>query len=237
MSEFWDRELEPGYYDKLLKISLGKKRGFQPNWHRFTMENLSIYLEKDTEHLDYACGPGTLIGLFSKANSMGVDLSKIQIKYAKENYEGNFLALSEFEYKKYKNHFDTVTIVGLLEFLDYEDIQRLMGQILYILKKNGQVVITTPNFSSVFKSLMKASIIMGKKNYSSIYKSRFRRKSLKDFLNNLEGFQVVRVYKILNLGLFVTIFSTRLGLKIEKLLYKIMKKNVGLLLVAHLIKK
>ena len=237
MNEFWEQELEPGYYDKLLKKSLVQKRGFQPNWHRFTMEYLSDYLTKDSEHLDFACGPGTLIGLYSRARSTGVDTSKSQIKYARENYRATFFELSEFNYKEYKNYFDTVTIIGLFEFLDYEEIMELMDQISYMLKQNGQMIVTTPNFSFVFRLLMKSSVILGKKNYLSIYKSQFKSNNLNSFFDEIDDFRVKRIDKILNMGLFFTIFSSNLGMKVEKFIYNLTNKRFGLLLAMHIIKK
>ena len=38
-------------------------------------------------HLDYACGPGTQIGLFSNSKSLGYDLSEKQVKYAIKKYK------------------------------------------------------------------------------------------------------------------------------------------------------
>jgi 2-polyprenyl-3-methyl-5-hydroxy-6-metoxy-1,4-benzoquinol methylase len=237
MSKFWEQDLEVGYYDKLLTRSLKRSRGFQPNWHRLTLKYIEPHLTIGKQHLDYACGPGTLIGRYSKASSLGVDISSSQIKYAIENYKSDFLSLSEFDFKKYKNRFDIVTIVGLFEFLDTNEIYQLMNKISFMMKKNSEIIITTPNFTMLFRFLMYSSILLGKKNYSNIYKSKFKKNSLHEVLKELDDFEIIKTDKILNFGLFLTIFSTKLGHRVEDLIYKITDRNFGLLLVSHLIKK
>ena len=84
MNEFWNNELQPGYYDHVLERSLKNKKDIQGNWHEITFEKISFYLIKNKKHLDYACGPGTLIGRYSNSDSIGVDISENQIKYARE---------------------------------------------------------------------------------------------------------------------------------------------------------
>ena len=86
---------------------------------------------------------------FSKANSIGVDLS-LQISYAKENYSGEFLSLDQFNYLDYEESFDIITVVGLFEFLKREDIDILLDQLHTMLKPKGRLIITTPNFSLAF---------------------------------------------------------------------------------------
>ena len=111
MSNFWNEELNSGYYDLILENGLKRKRSIQANWHNITLLKISKFLKKDTEHLDYACGPGTLIGKYSKANSLGVDLSDKQISYANNKYgERNFVYNKDFDFNKYQNQFDVISI-------------------------------------------------------------------------------------------------------------------------------
>ena len=78
MNEFWEKDLSSGYYDEIVKNGLVSKKGVQSFWHITTLNKISHYLSKDLVHLDYACGPGTLIGLFSESNSTGVDIASKQ---------------------------------------------------------------------------------------------------------------------------------------------------------------
>ena len=70
MTEFWNEDLPSGYYDKILLEGLERKKGIQSNWHNVTFLEVSEYFRKDIKHLDYACGPGTLIGNYSSCKSI-----------------------------------------------------------------------------------------------------------------------------------------------------------------------
>ena len=98
MNEFWEKDLSSGYYDEIVKKGLVSKKGVQSFWHLTTLNKISHYLVKDLVHLDYACGPGTLIGLFSKSHSTGVDIAAKQINFASSNYshKGDFYQTKDF---------------------------------------------------------------------------------------------------------------------------------------------
>jgi len=237
MSKFWESDLDVGYYDKLFNKGSIKKKGFQFNWHNITFLNIEKYLKKDLNHLDYACGPGTLIGHFSKANSIGVDLSKAQILYAKENYRGEFLSLDQFNYLNYEESFDIITVVGLFEFLNREDIDILLDQLRVMLKPKGRLIITTPNFSLTFKFLIYFSELFGNNKYRPLYLSKFKKNNFYNLFSEHPNYEISEIYKVLNIGLFFSIFSANFGIYMEKFFYKIFNQKVGLLLFVHLIKK
>ena len=97
MNNFWTDILEPGYYDKVLLNGLNKKRGIQANWHNLTFTYISQFLNPGKKHLDYACGPGTLIGNYSFSESVGVDISDKQINFAKKKY-GEKIRILKFKF-------------------------------------------------------------------------------------------------------------------------------------------
>ena len=94
---------------------------------------------------------GTFIGNFSEANSVGVDLAKKQINYARENYSGKFefYDLLEFESKFESDKFDLITVLGLFEFLSHEDMIKTLNILYDKLKPNGKLIFTTPNFNNL----------------------------------------------------------------------------------------
>ena len=71
MSEFWNDELSVGYYDKIVNEGFQNKKGVRSYWHISTLNKVLEFINTNSSHLDYACGPGTLIGLSSCNNSMG----------------------------------------------------------------------------------------------------------------------------------------------------------------------
>ena len=74
-------------------------------------------------------------------NSIGVDLSPIQIEY-KKNYPNNqFIKIEDFnEYHDEK--FDKITILGLLEFLPNDETIKLLKFLKSKLKEGGRIIIT-----------------------------------------------------------------------------------------------
>ena len=131
MNDFWEKDLDPGYYDKVLKAGLISGKGIQTNWHNITLLNAEQYIENNMKHLDYACGPGTLIGRYSHADSIGVDIAEQQIEYAKIQYEdkGLFVNMKDFSFDNYEEYFDVVTVLGLIEFLSDSEILELVKKI------------------------------------------------------------------------------------------------------------
>ena len=94
---FWINNFEEGYYDKVIISGLLRKRGIQSNWHNLVYKKIKTYIDPNDQHLDYACGSGTFIGNYLYDNSIGVDLSPIQIEYAKKNYPNNqFIKIEDF---------------------------------------------------------------------------------------------------------------------------------------------
>ena len=95
----------------------------------------------NTNHLDYACGPGTLVGLFSQTKSIGVDISEKQIKFANKNYshKGEFKLVNNFDFSKILNKFDVVTVLGLLEFLNEDEIIDLISKLIKHLNQGEEL--------------------------------------------------------------------------------------------------
>ena len=47
--------------------------------------------------------------------------------------------------------------MGLFEFINSEEIEKIMKEFSYMLKQNGKLVITTPNFKLGLRTLLKVS--------------------------------------------------------------------------------
>ena len=45
MNEFWEKDLNVGYYDQIVKKGLQNKKGVQSFWHILTLKKVSKYLE------------------------------------------------------------------------------------------------------------------------------------------------------------------------------------------------
>ena len=77
--------------------------------------------------------------------------------------------------KKYDNYFDKITILGLIEFLSLEEIDDLIKKMRSLLKKNGEIIITTPNFVGLMNILAFLSSYLGPVNYLNQWKTKFNK--------------------------------------------------------------
>ena len=106
------------------------------------------------KHLDIACAGGTFIGTLNKnKKSFGIDISINQINYAKKNYENRNHKIFTIHNNKIpikNNFFDLVTNLQLLEHLTLEDNKRILKETYRVLQKKGKLIITTPNYSSIW---------------------------------------------------------------------------------------
>lgn len=232
MNNFWESELEAGYYDIVLEKGLKKNKGIQANWHNITQLYVRKYIKNDSNHLDYACGPGTLIGKYTQANSLGVDIAKLQIDYAIQKYgeHGTFLTTKQFEFGKYNNYFDVVTILGLIEFLSVSEIKGLLTKINTILKPGGKLILTTPNFRSLIFPL---SDKLGLVNWSGEHKTKLDAKSAVNLLN-YKDFKIIQINKILNIGMLVSFINIKFGTFVEKIIQKLTRGSFGFVLIIEL---
>ncbi len=235
--DFWNDNMPPGYYDKILKDGLQKSRGIQANWHNITFTKIQKLIHPNDKHLDYACGPGTFIGLYLYKNSQGVDISDGQIQFAKNNYgdKGKFMTVTEFLDSNEDKKYDKITVLGLLEFLEDEDSSEILKNLYNRLNKNGQLLLTTPNYRSFMYILEKILNRFGEVGYKNQHINRFTVPSVKKYMND-SNFQNIKVSKFLNFGIVFSILSINFGQNIEKMIERIFNGFFGYLLLIKITK-
>lgn len=235
-NNFWFKEIDSGYYEKILIDGLSSKKGLQSNWHNITYIKMKSYLKKGLTHLDYACGPGSLIGIYSDSNSIGFDIVDKQIQYAKNKYEKNNKSFtSERSNIQLVNYFDVITINGLFEYLTNEEIANLLNELKKYLKKNGIILITTPNYFGIFRLIEKIGQFIGGVNYSKVNINKFNVRKVNSLLKNLD-IEKFEVSKFMNLGVLFSIFSHSFAYKVENLINKLFFGFFGMLLFIKIYK-
>ena len=235
MSEFWENKIQTGYYDKIVKEGLLKNKGIQPNWHIQTFKEIAKCINNDDKHLDFACGPGTFIGLFGNGNSIGTDISANQIDYAKDNYstKGTFLYLKEFDYNSYQNNFDVITVLGLIEFISDNEIINLLDKLFTCLKPGGKLVLTTPNYGGGMIILEKLINLLGKTDYKNQHTNRFNKNRLKKLLSQ-SSFNNPKITKFMNFGIFSSLFSFKVAEDLISFVGRIFNDFFGFMLKVEL---
>ena len=231
---FWDNEIESGYYEKILSEGLTSSSGIQSNWHNLTFLKVKRFLTKDLNHLDYACGSGSLIGYYSNSNSIGFDIAKDQTEYANKKFKSNnkFFTSCKNDILK-KEFFDVITVNGLFEYLNNDEILELLNFFKKILKKDGKIIITTPNYFGIFKIFEILGEIIGGIDYSKVNINKFTKKRALSLLEKSE-FNNFKVSKFMNIGVLFSVFSHDFGRRMESLIDKLFFSNFGMLLFIEL---
>ena len=224
-------ELEAGYYDKIIKSGLIKNRGIQANWHNLTYKNVLDEIDEGSILLDYASGSGTFIGRYYKEkDSIGVDISKNQIDYSKNEFpEHIFLNNKDFFIEDYLNYFDVITVLGLIEFLNTEEVENLLVKLKKSLKPGGKLIITTPNYSLLMRLYLFLLSRLKPNNYEPFTVNKLNSKVAK-LVSKSWDFQSYEIKKIVSLGVFFSFISIDFGIKIDQFIQKIFKYGSGYIL-------
>ena len=230
---FWSNALPDGYYDKVLKTDTKKKSGMQGMWHHLSYKIVSKSIDKNDNHLDYACGPGSLIGLYLECVSTGYDFANNQIEYAKKNYpeNKNFFTSDIAEVDK-NAPYSKITIMGLLEYLTDEEIENLFEFLKSRLRENGKIIITSPNYRSSLKFIEIVANKIGVVDYSPVNINKLNKLKLHNLAS--KHFENIKITKIINFGIFFSIINHDLGTKVEKLFSELFNNFFGFLLLAEL---
>ncbi|MDA7606700.1 methyltransferase domain-containing protein [Pelagibacteraceae bacterium] len=143
---------EKKFHNKLQSKSKGR---FENTFYKalYNMyEDFSVYISKKANNkivLDYGCGTGNItqkIAASSPLKLFGIDISDVSINKAIENAKNSNLqidySVDNCEETKFKSEkFDLVFGSGILHHLNLE---RSVGEINRILKKNGEMVFLEP---------------------------------------------------------------------------------------------
>lgn len=156
--------ISAGYYDQIFH----RRHGMQGFWHdakfRFVKKLIQHHQGKLSaiNLLDVGCGPGTFIGNFAheaalkmKVSAVGIDIAPAQIDYAKAHY-GNKADFQVYDGKIFpfpSGTFDTITLIEVIEHLPNDILIPLMAECKRCLKPDGKIIVTTPNYHSLWPIL------------------------------------------------------------------------------------
>ena len=148
-----------------------------------------------------------LFGNFKK-KSIGVDISIRQINYAKKNY-----STKKIKFYSYKNKLpiksksiDSVTLIELIEHVDNEDLDLIFKECKRVLKDNGCLYLSTPNYFSLWPALEIILNLISPVNYKHEHINKFNKNKLKKIMKK-NNFQVLELNSFILISPFLAFFS------------------------------
>ena len=188
-------EIPAGYYDHVMRDGPAIQRA----WHRqkFARVREAVELPAGGRVLDVGCGPGSFLGSYdlaapgAPAELVGIDIAADQIAYANQTYgtaTRRFIAIgANDEWPFPEAHFDAVTVIEVVEHLDAARIRSIFDRCAKVLKPNGSVVITTPNYASHWPILERLIARASAVSYHEQHITHFNRFTVRRRLGDIAG--------------------------------------------------
>lgn len=229
--EFDYESIDPGYYDRAYHA----KKGIQSKWHHIKFDSLHKILADISfdRMLDIACGPGTFIGTFKNDDKVftGIDLSQNQIEYAEANYGSsnkNFIIQDAAKMSFEDDSFDLVSSIEFIEHIEIELFESILAECKRCLKKEGHLLLTTPNYQFGWYAIEALLSKISKVDYTDQHITHFNLQRLTNVLEK-NGFEIVLGRKFIYHAPFFAALNWKLAQKVHEIEFKY--QNIGYSLV------
>ncbi|WP_289295042.1 class I SAM-dependent methyltransferase [uncultured Reyranella sp.] len=202
----YENRIPPGFYDRVYQ----RKSGVRYCWHDLKFRTVASHVGAPRRLLDIGCGPGTFIGNYLDGiEALGLDLSASQIGYATSTYGtaghrfstqllGALAAAGE--------RFDAVTMIELIEHLTPDAAIELLAQARGLLTPEGRLVVTTPNYRSLWPLIELGVNAKSPVNYIEQHINKYRTGLLEDHLE-AAGYRDIRVKTVLGFAPFAAVLG------------------------------
>jgi len=136
---------------------------------RFSHEFTELYSKKSNKILDIGCGTGSfLFRIQDKKKCVGIDLEEIALRIAKKYCPtSTFLKGSVLKLPFKNDEFDVVTLWEVIEHIPKGTEMKAFSEIFRVLKKNGLLVLSTPNKNLLSNLLDPAYFLRGHRHYNA----------------------------------------------------------------------
>ena len=112
--------------------------------------------------------------------------------------------------------FDSVSLIELIEHLADKDLKLILLEAHRILKKNGELIITTPNYLSLWPLLELLVNKYSKISYRDQHINKFSKVKLKKIFDQ-KKFKIVNLKTFIFLSPFLAFLSFKISLKFIKI--------------------
>lgn len=224
MSEGLYDAIPAGYYHRAMLNGMSIQRFWHKNKFGEVIDR--VKLTGGESVLDLGCGPGTLLSLLPKKYGLavGLDISERQIDYARKNFDGIMWMVGMIEKLPFKTEkFDYVFVIEVLEHIPLEQVKSTLDSLHRIMKKNGRLIITTPNNHSLWPLMEWLWNKVSEVKYEEQHVTAFNRHGTMRLLEET-GFRIDDCKTIFVLSPFIALLSQTLAEKVLELEKKIFRR-------------
>jgi 2-polyprenyl-3-methyl-5-hydroxy-6-metoxy-1,4-benzoquinol methylase len=191
-----------GFYDEVFQ----RNRGIQSKWHRHKFRRIVQEIGTVSRHLDFGCGPGTLIHLLGPGiSAVGVDIAASQLSYAERNYaspEKQFVQIESSSLPFADQTFDSITCIEVVEHLELKLTREILKEFIRVLRPGGKMILTTPNYGSLWPLIEMMVNRLSDVSYEEQHITKFKRANLYTLLKEA-GFSAVTVTTFMSVSPFL----------------------------------
>jgi 2-polyprenyl-3-methyl-5-hydroxy-6-metoxy-1,4-benzoquinol methylase len=204
----YEQDIPAGFYDEIYQ----RKAGVRYRWHDLKFRAVAAHLDRAERLLDIGCGPGTFIGNYlGGIEGLGIDASGSQIDYANRQYATaahRFSTQPVASLVDARERFDAITMIELVEHLSADDVARLFAQARELLSPEGILIVTTPNYASLWPIIEWGVNLVSQVSYEQQHINKYRRARLSAQLAEA-GYRRVTVTTAVGLAPFAAVLGPR----------------------------
>lgn len=202
----YEKEIPAGFYDRVYR----QGAGIRFCWHDLKFRSVAAELGPVRRVLDIGCGPGTFIGNYLPGiEALGLDISAAQIDYATRTYGSathRFSTRPLVSLSETGERYDAVTVVELIEHLTPDAALRLLSDARALLAPGGLLVVTTPNYGSLWPLIEVGVNAASPVTYVEQHINKYRRRLLGEHLA-AAGYRDISIRTAVGLAPFAAVFG------------------------------
>ena len=210
-SVFNYEEIPAGYYYRVMLEGSPPQRF----WHYEKFREVAKRVPQGARLLDFGCGPGSFLDVVGRerpdVSAVGVDIASRQIDFAQSNIGSKYPQDRIFFQKLNEKEnslpfpeatFDVVTSIEVIEHIHPFHAIRFLLEARRVLKPDGLLIVTTPNYSSLWPMIEWGLELTSPVKYHDQHISKFTPSAFVKFLETA-GFSMKHTSSLFILAPFL----------------------------------